>query len=95
MLRLSIAVATVLLGAAALAGAADSPVGGEAYVSFSIPDSFSKSAAGEKTRAEVKAELKQARLQGQPAGGEEYVVFEPAKRKDAVLPREDAVAKTR
>ncbi|MFZ6644953.1 DUF4148 domain-containing protein [Undibacterium sp. TJN25] len=71
--------ATQIIAAAVLtltgvaAFAAGAPVGGEAYVSFPIPNTFSKTAASTKTKAEVQAELVQARSEGQLIGGEEYV----------------------
>ncbi|WP_394781887.1 DUF4148 domain-containing protein [Undibacterium sp.] len=58
-----------LTGVAAFAA----PVGGDAYVSFPIPNTFSKTAVSTKTKAEVQAELVQARSEGQLTGGEEYV----------------------
>ncbi|MCU6433957.1 DUF4148 domain-containing protein [Undibacterium sp. Jales W-56] len=55
--------AGVTTGTAAFAG--DYQVGGEAYVSFPIPDMI-------KSTAEVRAELVKARAEGQPVGGESY-----------------------
>jgi hypothetical protein len=68
--QLIAAAVLALTGAAAFA--ADSQVGGEAYASFPVPNSFAKAGTGVKTRAEVVAELKQARSEGQQIGGEEY-----------------------
>ncbi|GGC62177.1 DUF4148 domain-containing protein [Undibacterium terreum] len=65
--------ATVLALTGAAAFAAGNQVGGEAYVSFPIPNTFSHTATSEKTKAEVKAELVQARAEGHVVGGEEYV----------------------
>ncbi|HTD03623.1 DUF4148 domain-containing protein [Undibacterium sp.] len=65
--------AAVLTLTGAAAFAAGNQVGGDAYVSFPIPNSFSHSAASDKTKAEVRAELVQARAEGQLVGGEEYV----------------------
>jgi hypothetical protein len=73
--------------AASSAMAADYQVGGEAYASFPIPNSFSKTAASSKTRAEVKAELAQARSQGQQSGGEEYASFPATGKNEAALAR--------
>lgn len=56
-------------GAAVFAG----DFGGEPYVNFPVPNSFSNAATGSKTKAEVQAELVQARAQGQYTGGEAYV----------------------
>ncbi|MES2105085.1 MAG: DUF4148 domain-containing protein [Pseudomonadota bacterium] len=69
--QLIAAAVLTLTGAAAFA--AGNQVGGEAYVSFPIPNTFSKTAASSKTKAEVQAELVQARTEGQLIGGEEYV----------------------
>jgi len=68
--QLIAAAVLTLTGAAAFAA---DQVGGEAYVSFPIPNSFSHTAASTKTKAEVQAELVQARAEGQLTGGEEYV----------------------
>ncbi len=56
-----------------LTGAAAFAAGGEAYVSFPMPDTFSHSAVSNKTKAEVQTELVQARAEGQLVGGEQYV----------------------
>lgn len=58
--------AGVTTGSAAFAG--DYQVGGEAYVSFPIPSMT-------KSTAEVRAELVQARAEGQKVGGESYTTI--------------------
>ena len=65
--------AAVLSLSGAAAFAADAQFGSEPYVSFPVSNSFSHAASGSKTKAEVKAELVQARAEGQSVGGEEYV----------------------
>ncbi|MFZ6646259.1 DUF4148 domain-containing protein [Undibacterium sp. TJN25] len=65
--------AAVLALTGATAFASGYQVGGEEYASFPIPNTFSKTAASSKTKAEVRAELVQARAEGQLIGGEEYV----------------------
>lgn len=65
--------AAVLSLSGAAAFAADAQFGSEPYVSFPLSNSFSNAASGSKTKAEVKAELVQARAEGQSVGGEAYV----------------------
>ncbi|WP_394778311.1 DUF4148 domain-containing protein [Undibacterium sp.] len=71
--------------------AADYQSGGEAFASFSIPNSFSGSAVSQKTRAEVKAELAQARAEGQLVSGDAYP-FQSEKTAPANLSRAEVKA---
>lgn len=86
--QLMAAVALIATGSLAFAG--DYQVGGEAYVSFPIPSmtkttetakaapvALASSNSASKTRAEVIAELVQARAAGATVGGDTYVAEAP------------------
>ena len=88
--QLIVAVALIATGVTtgSVAFAADNQVGGEAYVSFPIPSmtkTKTDTVSNGKTRAEVVAELSQARAAGLPVGGEAYVSFAPAKTQRPVV----------
>lgn len=88
--QLIAAVALIATGVTtgSVAFAADHQVGGEAYVSFPIPSmtkTKTDTVSNGKTRAEVVAELSQARAAGVPVGGEAYVSFAPAKTQRPVV----------
>ncbi|MES2104976.1 MAG: DUF4148 domain-containing protein [Pseudomonadota bacterium] len=88
--QLIAAVALITTGSLAFAGSYQ--VGGEAYVSFPIPSmtktdeakaapsaiAANSSSSASKTRAEVIAELAQARTDGATVGGDTYVVSNQA-----------------
>ncbi|MFZ6645999.1 DUF4148 domain-containing protein [Undibacterium sp. TJN25] len=83
--------ASLLILTGATAFAADYQTGGEAYASFPIPNSFSNAPLGQKTRAEVKAELAQARAEGQLVSGDAYP-FQSEKTAPTTLSRAEVKA---
>ncbi|HTD06554.1 DUF4148 domain-containing protein [Undibacterium sp.] len=86
--------AVALIATGSVAFASDYQVGGEAYASFPIPSmiktgaepakaapaavAVANTSSNGKTRAEVIAELAQARAEGTNVGGEAYVASNPA-----------------